>query len=744
MHGLRDNSDKKKGLIAGRETRQITTYDHIVQIDSRDCVGIKSLQDARQAFSAEGGRGEAVGLITHTSGKDINPTIIITLTTETLKNGDIVSISNVQGNTAVNNDWRISNLTASSFEIGAIGNGTYAGGGQWLRKADTGFPRLDGTTSVIEKNEMIIMLNKRLKAIKTISLNISIIPRDIIPIESYFKDLYSSSIGGSVTFIPQEKGLMIEESYGFYSTGLSIFRSYEGSFKVPNQSTHPPLKLWNPNIGDWPFQPLPYTHQTVPTYRSNTIVIGSSVYHLICSGYGVYDLKDWTGLTREETDKARRVLLKNIIRPQSYNKLNYIDIIEICSVTSNDISPYGYGDFQRFLCGPGLHLSYQPGTSDSANPSIPSGDWPISFPNFLGNVWGPYDAPGDRFQKLGLRDTLQDLFLNGDLDNAYGDPIIKNIKISEFMADSNYGFNDNFKSVVFSNYGSSTNLNIKNAMRIVPNGFGATNVIAQGSGNPLYSAGYQLSGGIGPSNLGTPSTWSTTGIYGVPSITDPNAVGPLSFNLLTNGTVPQTSVANLPANNTEITHRISWYDKGPNNGEFINGIGSYYRYLASNLPETNLVIYAFQFPRTAFVQSTKSEVGPSIFNVPIRLLPGTSDGGFTYVEGLYGLLTQSSDLGYWGQQFLNPIATLDKITLSFETYEGLKIPLEKMLSYKNRDILDTNPLIRTKNFISLLFRINCYQYVNIGLNDIVDKILGKEENEDEDIFTVKASNYEDY
>jgi hypothetical protein len=61
-------------------------------------------------------------------------------------------------------------------------------------------------------------------------------------------------------------------------------------------------------------------------------------------------------------------------------------------------------NFRRFLCGPGLQLNYQPGTSDGANPSIVAAvDWPIAFPDFKGNVWGPYDTPGDRFQKFGLQ-----------------------------------------------------------------------------------------------------------------------------------------------------------------------------------------------------------------------------------------------------------------------------------------------------------------------------------------------------
>lgn len=64
-----------------------------------------------------------------------------------------------------------------------------------------------------------------------------------------------------------------------------------------------------------------------------------------------------------------------------------------------------------------------------------------------------------------------------------------------------------------------------------------------------------------------PAAWSQSGIYGVPNLNDPNAVGPLSWNLLTNGTIPQSSVGNLPigypAQTANINHRFSWYDLGP-------------------------------------------------------------------------------------------------------------------------------------------------------------------------------------
>ena len=457
---------------------------------------------------------------------------------------------------------------------------------------------------------MIILLNKRLKAIRSIGLNISIIPRDIIPLTCYYKDLYTTSIGGSITLIPQVAKYMTFQSFGFYSTNLSLFRTYSGTWAMPNQVTPPPLNLWNPPLGAWPTgQPVSYPGQTVPTYVSQAFTIPgyTGTFLVVCSGYGVYDLLDWTFNTgnpvtdRANTELARKALLMAIVRPQMYNLVDYTVLIANCVTTSNSIYPFGYGNFQRFLCGPGLQLNYQPGTSDGENPSVPQVDSPIAFPTFRGNVWGPYDTPGDRFQKIGLRDTIQDLFLNGDLDNLFGIPVINpSLQINQFLTDPNYGINSGFMQVDFSNYFNTTNPNLLNTMRIVSNGFGAVTVFAQGQGNPNYTVIYQNSGGIGPSPLGAPSAWSLSGVYGPPTLADPNAVGPLSWNLLTNGEVPQTGVGNLPPSypgqTAAISHKFGWYDLGPNQGAWTKSIRAYLIYAASNFPKHECSYSSFSIP----------------------------------------------------------------------------------------------------------------------------------------------------
>jgi hypothetical protein len=94
---LRDKIDNTRGLSKkDTESRQVTTYQHIIQIDSRDCVGTDSLACARKSFEANGGRKEASGLILSTTGYGTSPIKIGTTTQSVsgnqIKNGDFVSI----------------------------------------------------------------------------------------------------------------------------------------------------------------------------------------------------------------------------------------------------------------------------------------------------------------------------------------------------------------------------------------------------------------------------------------------------------------------------------------------------------------------------------------------------------------------------------------------------------------------------------------------------------------------------
>jgi len=74
---LRDKLDNTRGLNKkDTSSREITTLEHIIQIDSRDCVGIESLNKARIAFEANGGRKEASNVILGTTGLGVSPIVV--------------------------------------------------------------------------------------------------------------------------------------------------------------------------------------------------------------------------------------------------------------------------------------------------------------------------------------------------------------------------------------------------------------------------------------------------------------------------------------------------------------------------------------------------------------------------------------------------------------------------------------------------------------------------------------------
>jgi hypothetical protein len=812
--GLRDKNDLNKGLYVSdtnrcsNDSKQITVYDHLLYIDTRDFWGQKSLEDTKTVFYNNGGRPEASGIIKYTTGEATSP---ITVTTSTdvsngiLKNGDYITITGVQGNNNANGSFSIFNLSVgipnSTFQINGIGNKNYAGGGMWSRQSDLGYPNVTNDTNLIRNNQMFVKMNKKLKAIRSASLLDIIIPRDIIPIEVYIKDLFNNSTNlvNQVTtqpytvydtYIPLEYNEIKNGSIGFYSTPIYLLRSYSGVLGVPDQVTPPPLELWNPPVGNWPNQPLPYPFQTVPTYRSNNFDVNGKSCYLILSGYGLYDFNDWAYNSgngpsdRIITDLARKLLLIAIIQPQMYNDFDQIEMILNCNTTSSDVFPYGYGDFQRFVPGPGLQQNYQPGTSDSADPTVVNADWPINFPNFLGNVWGPYDTPGNRFQKMGLKSTIQDLYLNGDLMNLFGNPIIKpDVAVEAFFDDPTYGINFDHISVTFSNIQSTSNPNILNAMRLTPNGFGAQTVRATGSGT-YYNNKYQNAGGTGPSDLGTNGAWSLTGVYGTPSLSDPIAVGSriTSTSNITAGNIPQLAQSNnpnnYPAQDSSINARIAWYDKGPNQGSFISDIEKYKLYLIRETCDTNVVVNVFQIERDSNVQYTRSNLNDSIISVPVHLTQGFTPGNnFDYIEPIQTMYLRSD---YNEKRFLTPKASLDKLIITLTTYDGTAIPLEKMLLlnksssyieifenlFTNYDIFNNNNdkrlsflfdplnpelLSRTKHYLSIVLKFECYQYVNPGLNipDLVDKILSIDEEQDSEEsdsnkFQVRASNYINY
>jgi hypothetical protein len=597
------------------------------------------------------------------------------------------------------------------------------------------------------------------------------------------------------SYIPQEENFLTENAIGFYSTPLQLFRTYfDSPFAIPNNNTPPPLRLWNPTVGGATHQLQPYPQQTVPTYTTDTFTVTdqTGLFYLILSGYGLYDLNDWTYRLSEDhlvnnniTSLMRVILLLTIAQEQTYRGVDYVDLIVNALVVDSSFDPleyYGYGDFQRFLPGPGLGMNYQPGTSDGADPTVTRTDSPVPFPYYRGNVWGPYGSPGDRFQRMGLRDTVQDLYLNGDLNNLFGVSIVKSwVNARCIPTDVSYGIDlTYFSYVTFGNVLDSTNPNITNAMRLSSNGFGALRVNNLGN-DSTYTEKFLNAGGQGPDPHGEPvdgystapggGSWVTTEVIdgGTGQFDDAIAAGPQYANTATNTTASGADATYTGDDGTpKITRQTAWYDSGTRNGDFKNQMFSYRNWIVTELPDTNLLITIFQAQRNQRVQSSNQTNSTAIFNCPIRLNLGTNTGTREYVESVESLLA-SSQL-YWDNRFLPSDESLQKVTLSFTSFDGIPIPLEKMLQYRKAvtikqkynslvepyanyveeftnnifrkskvqdvfDPLDPRLFKRQKRNIGLIFKIETYEHDNPGL------YAGIADNGNDDSFVTANSIY---
>jgi hypothetical protein len=811
---LRDKSDADTGLVKEySDSKEVTTRKNLVYIDSRDCVGSQSLEDAQNFFEGRGGRPASSGRIINIL--DTSP-ILVTIDTTCeiarLRNGDIIIISDVSKN--INGRYSVNNAVGTSFELaGSYKSGAYSGIGIWLRNADPGYPILTENTNYISGNVMNIKLVRRLKLVRTLTMVSSIIPRDIIPLNYYLTDFIDISTeelntlnGGPLvnnyeTYIPQEKMYLETQILGIFSSPLELFRTYiNGAYSMPSQGSPFPLKLWNPPIGpNWPLQPQPYPQQTVPTYKSNIFQgPNNEDLYLILSGYGVYDLLDFSielqisidvspftvDIGPIITDIARKLLLLAIVPKQSLFYYDYVDLIFSSNTVTpgNTVFPYGYGSFQRFIPGPGLQMNYQPGTNPlyppGAAPTASTIDSPVAFPDFRGNVWGPYSTPGDRFQQAGLRQTLQDLFLNGDLQNLYGDPIIKlDVATPSIMYDKTFGINMNaFRIVTLSNLENTTNINILNAMKINYNGFGTTSLRVNDDGT-LYSNTYKNGGGTGPDSLGPPpngSGWVYNGVEfpsgsGQGDLVDPIAEGPLAgvsttsipVNVAPENVDARLSGAEIVPTTPIISARVAW--TSDTCGKFVSSVINWKNYLIDDIPETNIVLTIQDAQRDLRVQGTNSKSYSSIFSCPIRFnLDIGGDGSTSYVENLQQLLTDSDTL--WGKRFITPLSSIDSLKIEFTTYEGLPIPIEKMLQERNQidflrileriygggippteyiwDPLSPTLNRRTKKNISLVFQAETYEYTTPGL--LLNTIRNMLDQQDDDTtdaeYIIKASN----
>jgi hypothetical protein len=75
-----------------------------------------------------GSAGSAVGLHLITGGTNATPIVATFAANNGLKSGDRVAISGITGLTAMNGEWELEAVTATTFRLlGSVGNGTYGG-----------------------------------------------------------------------------------------------------------------------------------------------------------------------------------------------------------------------------------------------------------------------------------------------------------------------------------------------------------------------------------------------------------------------------------------------------------------------------------------------------------------------------------------------------------------------------------------------------------------------------------------
>jgi hypothetical protein len=519
--GLPGNSyglvDKQKAAVGLQEQNlesdlpSVTERDHLFMFDTRDCIGELSLREAQTAFA----------YFSATSGKITPEDFKKTLNS----NGVVVPSKLVQ---------LVSDLSRS----GDI----------------KGFPSRD-KQPYIKDNIITFQLPRILKQVKSLEIINAIIPRDIIPVYVYFPGFIDNCLpftlsGTGVDYISPKninpssnwtspipetyedfyddeiQGMSSNKLGGVYQTPLRYWRAYTGANCMANPHTPPPYQLWNPpqdkfSQNPWPFQPQPVRNQRTPTYVSRNGVI--------FSGFGLYDLDDFPVSQELQLSNGsqisiplRKLILKLLVPNGQYiNGISTEELIDISDVTDfnesgivdNPLVQTGYGDYQRFIPGPGLGMNYQPNqirdlksapieiglsTYDPITGYI--GPMPVPFPNFRGNVWGPYNRPGDRFQNMSVQLTLDELYMNGDLDNLEGnsviwpsfDPSTQSYTFEMYIATLKRANN----IIRFRNVESSSNPNIKNSMRVeYDGGFGAVyayvgkNTIERGKPGPIITGG---------------------------------------------------------------------------------------------------------------------------------------------------------------------------------------------------------------------------------------------------------------
>lgn len=343
--------------------------------------------------------------------------------------------------------------------------------------------------SQISNNSIFLTLNKKIKFIKSLKLQNLRIPKDILPLSFYIPDFVKNSNNTyqsiystcSVIDSPVKNEICENDLKSLLNTPLKFWRTYTGKFSLPNSYTKPSDKIvWNPPQNNttknlWPFQPKPKLNQECPTYVARNGVT--------FSGYGLYDLEDFPVfeyISLKDNNQIRiplRKLILKLIVPKGQkingqDAENLIDKSEVYEKIKNPMKQTGYGDYQRFIPGPGISMRYQPNKKRKGKPgpidlSVSTykhgviGAMPVPFPDFKSNTWC-----NDKFQDKSLLKVLDCFYLNGDLENINGDSVIHpdydpEIKEYTYEMFKSVKF---FKEMTFNTFFYASNPNIKYAL----------------------------------------------------------------------------------------------------------------------------------------------------------------------------------------------------------------------------------------------------------------------------------------
>lgn len=611
-YGLVDKQKQSVGLSEldlKTATPQVTDRENLIMFDTRDCFGELSMREAQIAFAYD---AATTGKIPPERFKEaLNP------------DGIVVPQKLVDVVLKMQNDGLIS-----------------------------GFPdRTSDEEPYVEGNTITFRFRKILKFVKSLEIINAIIPRDIVPVYVYFPGFINNSLpftlpGTGVTYlnpnvtdpsstwespIPETiedyfdknvQGLSANKLGGVFQTPLRYWRAYTGPNCMSNPHTPPPYQLWNPpqdSLSDnpWPFQPKPVQGQRVPTYVAKNGVV--------FAGYGLYDLDDFPATQELQLADGtsvqiplRKLILKLIVPEGQYiNGVSARELIDISNVddfndagiVENPLLETGYGDYQRFLPGPGLAMNYQPnqwrdGKSAPIDLSCSTydpdtgyvGPMPVPFPNFRGNVWGPYGRPGDRFQNKSLQLTVDELYLNGDMRNIEGNSIIwpnYNPTQGPYTFELFITTLKRANNIVrFRTFETSSNPNIRNAMRIeYDGGFGAvfayvgTNTTTRGGPGPIITGGLPNTQYDGSFHKFNPDIWVTprTDVPGnwiqtlpgpqKPTITSDPSTGFLGWIYVWRNIFPWTGSIYVPVT-AGGTGPMEYYDCDSTNPEWKKSVGS--------------------------------------------------------------------------------------------------------------------------------------------------------------------------